>query len=267
MLDNPRAARVKAVAQLSQRKARSETGLFLLEGPQAVAEALAYRPELVVELYATPTALERYADIAATAVDAGVDVEFATEEVIDAMADTVSPQGFIAVVHQFPTALKDIFTDSPKLVVILEEIRDPGNLGTIIRVADAAGADAVVLTGRSVDLYNPKVVRSTTGSLFHLPISVDVELENVVPLVRDAGLQLIAADIKGEDLVLARSAGVFDLPTAWLFGNEARGLSDEHLALAEKAISVPIYGDAESMNLATAAAVCIYETAFSHHKP
>lgn len=267
MLDNPRAARVKAVAQLSQRKARSETGLFLLEGPQAVAEALAYRPELVVELYATPTALERYADIAATAVDAGVDVEFATEEVIDAMADTVSPQGFIAVVHQFPTALKDIFTDSPKLVVILEEIRDPGNLGTIIRVADAAGADAVVLTGRSVDLYNPKVVRSTTGSLFHLPISVDVELENVVPLVRDAGLQLIAADIKGEDLVLARSAGVLDLPTAWLFGNEARGLTDEHLALAEKAISVPIYGDAESMNLATAAAVCIYETAFSHHKP
>jgi TrmH family RNA methyltransferase len=107
MLDNPRAARVKAVAQLSQRKARSETGLFLLEGPQAVAEALAYRPELVVELYATPTALERYADIAATAVDAGVDVEFATEEVIDAMADTVSPQGFIAVVHQFPTALKE----------------------------------------------------------------------------------------------------------------------------------------------------------------
>jgi TrmH family RNA methyltransferase len=265
MLDNPRAARVKAVAQLSQRKARSETGLFLLEGPQAVAEALAYRPELVVELYATPTALERYADIAATAVDAGVDVEFATEEVIDAMADTVSPQGFIAVVHQFPTALKDIFTDSPKLVVILEEIRDPGNLGTIIRVADAAGADAVVLTGRSVDLYNPKVVRSTTGSLFHLPITVDVELENVVPLVRDAGLQLIAADIKGEDLVLARSAGVLDLPTAWLFGNEARGLTDEHLELAEKAISVPIYGDAESMNLATAAAVCIYESAFAHH--
>jgi TrmH family RNA methyltransferase len=122
-----------------------------------------------------------------------------------------------------------------------------------------------VLTGRSVDLYNPKVVRSTTGSLFHLPITVDVELENVVPLVRDAGLQLIAADIKGEDLVLARSAGVLDLPTAWLFGNEARGLTNEHLALAEKAISVPIYGDAESMNLATAAAVCIYESAFAHH--
>ncbi len=266
MLDNPRASRVKEVAQLSQRGARSETGLFLLEGPQAVAEALAYRPELVVELYATPTALEKYQDIAATAVDAGVDVEFASEDVIQAMADTVTPQGFIAVAHQFPTALKEVFSLKPQLVVILEEIRDPGNLGTIIRVADAAGADAVILTGRTVDLYNPKVVRSTTGSLFHLPITVDVELENVIPYVREAGLQLLAADIKGEDLVLARSHGVLDAPTAWLFGNEARGLSDEHLALAEKSVAVPIYGDAESMNLATAAAVCIYESAFSHHK-
>ena len=265
MLDNPRAPRVKAVAKLSQRGARSETGLFLLEGPQAVAEALAYRPHLIVELYATPTALERYQDIAATAVDAGVDVEFATEEVIAAMADTVTPQGFVAVAHQFPTALKEIFTEGPKLVVILEEVRDPGNLGTIIRIADAAGADAVVITGRSVDLYNPKVVRSTTGSLFHLPITVDVELESVLPYVREAGLQLIAADIKGESLLVARESGVLAEPTAWLFGNEARGLSDEHYALAERAISVPIYGDAESMNLATAAAVCIYESAFAQN--
>lgn len=265
MLDNPRAPRVKAVAKLSQRGARSETGLFLLEGPQAVAEALAYRPHLIVELYATPTALERYQDIAATAVDAGVDVEFATEEVISAMADTVTPQGFVAVAHQFPTALKEIFTEGPKLVVILEEVRDPGNLGTIIRIADAAGADAVVITGRSVDLYNPKVVRSTTGSLFHLPITVDVELESVLPLVREAGLQLIAADIKGESLLDARESGVLAEPTAWLFGNEARGLSDEHVALSERAISVPIYGDAESMNLATAAAVCIYESAFAQN--
>jgi TrmH family RNA methyltransferase len=266
MLDNPRAPRVKQVAKLAQRGARSETGLFLLEGPQAVAEALAYMPQLIVELYATPTALERYTDIAQTAVDAGVDVEFVSEEVLEAMADTVTPQGFIAVVHQFPTALKDIFSDETRLVVILEEVRDPGNLGTIIRVADAAGADAVILTGRTVDLYNPKVVRSTTGSLFHLPIAVDVELDDVLPRVREAGLQLLAADIKGESLHEARNEGGLDAPTAWLFGNEARGLTDEHLALADRAISVPIYGDAESMNLATAAAVCLYESAFSHHE-
>ena len=109
MLDNPRSPRVRAVAKLANRAARSETGLFLLEGPQAVAEALTYRPELVVELYATPTALERYTDIADTAVEAGVDVEFVTEQVLETMADTVTPQGFVAVCHQFPTSVKDIF--------------------------------------------------------------------------------------------------------------------------------------------------------------
>ena len=266
MLDNPRAPRVKAVAKLSQRGARSETGLFLLEGPQAVAEALAYRPQTIVELYATPTVLERYTDIAATAIDAGVDVEFATEEVIDAMADTVTPQGIIAVCAQFPTALKDVFEGrdggAPQLVVILEEVRDPGNLGTIIRVADAAGADAIIITGRSVDLYNPKVVRSTTGSLFHLPISVDVELDDVLVRARAAGLNILAADVKGDDLPGVAADGTLAKPTAWLFGNEARGLTDEHLALVDHTVRVPIYGDAESMNLATAASVCIYQTAF-----
>lgn len=279
MLDNPRATRVKAVAKLSTKGARSETGLFLVEGPQAVAEALAYRPDTIVELYATPTALERYGDIAATAVDAGVDVEFASEEVIDAMADTVTPQGFIAVARQFPTGLRDIFVarqlgagmgaDSesalndgkPRLVAILEEVRDPGNLGTIIRVADAAGADAVILTGRSVDLYNPKVVRSTTGSLFHLPIAVDAELGEALSRAREAGLQIIAADVKGDDLPAVRAQ--LAQPTAWLFGNEARGLEDEALAQADAAVRVPIYGDAESMNLATAASVCLYESAFA----
>jgi TrmH family RNA methyltransferase len=268
MLDNPRGARVKQVAKLSQRGARLETGLFLLEGPQAVAEALTYRPQLIVELFATPTALERYSDIAAAAVDAGVDVEFATEEVIEAMADTVTPQGFIAVCNQFPTALKEVLSEGRdggevKLVAILEEVRDPGNLGTIIRVADSAGADAVIITGRSVDLYNPKVVRSTTGSLFHLPVTVGVELADALAAARAAGLQVLAADVKGSDLPEATAAGVLAKPTAWLFGNEARGLEDEHLALADAAVRVPIYGDAESMNLATAASVLLYQSAFA----
>ncbi|MEN9751678.1 MAG: rRNA ((2479)-2-O)-methyltransferase [Actinomycetota bacterium] len=269
MLDNPRAPRVKQVAKLSQRGARLETGLFLLEGPQAVAEALTYRPQLIVELFATPTALERYSDIAAAAVDAGVDVEFATEEVIDAMADTVTPQGFIAVCNQFPTALKEVLSEgrdggAVKLVAILEEVRDPGNLGTIIRVADSAGADAVIITGRSVDLYNPKVVRSTTGSLFHIPVTVGVELADALAAARAAGLQVLAADVKGVDLPQAAAAGALAKPTAWLFGNEARGLEDEHLAMADSAVRVPIYGEAESMNLATAASVLLYQSAFAH---
>ncbi len=263
MLDNPRSPRVRAVAKLAKRTARAETGLFLLEGPQAVAEALTYRPELVVELYSTPTALERYTDIAETAIDAGVDVEFVTEHVLDAMADTMTPHGFVAVCHQFPTSVKNIFAAKPKLIAILEEVRDPGNAGTIIRAADAAGADAVIFTGRSVDIYNPKVVRSSTGSIFHLPVAMAATLEDVRDRVRAAGLQLLAADVKGEDLLSARNEGLLVSPTAWLFGNEARGLSDENLALADRAITVPMYGQAESMNLATAASVCLYESAFA----
>ncbi|MBM7472584.1 TrmH family RNA methyltransferase [Subtercola frigoramans] len=265
MLDNPRSPRVRAVAKLAKKGARSETGLFLLEGPQAVAEALLFSPQLVVELYATPTALERYTDIAETAVDAGVDVEFVSEHVLEVMSDTVTPQGFIAVCHQFPTAIKDIFAAKPRLIAVLEEVRDPGNAGTIIRAADAAGADAVILTGRSVDLYNPKVVRSTTGSLFHLPVAVDANLDDVKRRVTEAGMQLLAADIKGDDLLEVRSTGLLAGPTVWLFGNEARGLTDENLTLADRVISVPIYGRAESMNLATAASVCLYESAFAQH--
>lgn len=265
MLDNPRSPRVRSVAKLAKRPARQETGLFLLEGPQAVSEALQFRPDLILELYATPTALERYTDIGAAATDAGLEIEFVTEQVLESMADTVTPQGFIAVAQQFPTSIKDIFAGEPQLVVILEEVRDPGNLGTIIRAADAAGADAVVLSGRTVDLYNPKVVRSTTGSLFHLPVAVGVELPAVLERARAAGLQTIAADIKGEDLLVARSEGVLARPTAWVFGNEARGLTDEHLELVDRAVTVPIYGRAESMNLATAASVCVFESAFAQH--
>jgi len=265
MLENPRSSRVRAVAKLATRKVQAETGLFLLEGPRAVAEALTSRPELVVELYATPTALEKYTDIAQTAVDAGVDVEFVSESVLETMADTVTPQGFVAVCHQFPTSVKDIFAGKPTLIAILEEVRDPGNVGTIIRSADAAGADAVILTGRSVDLYNPKVVRASTGSIFHLPVAVGAELVAVRERAREAGLTVLAADVRGDDLLVVRDEGLLARPTAWLFGNEARGLADSARDLADRVVAVPIYGNAESLNLATAASVCLYESAFASH--
>ena len=263
MLENPRAARVRAVARLAVRRHRAESGEFLLEGPQALREALSCLPDAVTAFYATPTALERHRDVAGLAADTGLEVVFATEEVISAMADTVTPQGMVAVCRQFPTAIKDVFAASPRLIAVLEEVRDPGNAGTIIRAADAAGADAVVLTGRTVDLYNPKVVRSTTGSLFHLPISVGGRLDDVRDRVRAAGLRMLAADISGVDLPLVRTEGILAEPTAWLFGNEARGLGDDDLALADRVLRVPIYGRAESMNLATAASVCLYESAFA----
>ncbi len=264
MLENPRSPRVRAVAKLTKRSARAETGLFLLEGPQSVREALTYRPDAIVELFVTPTSWEKHGDLREQAADAGVDAQFVTEFVLAAMADTVTPQGVVAVARQTPTSVRDIFAASPRLVAICEEVRDPGNLGTIIRAADASGADAVVLTGRTVDPYNPKVVRSTTGSLFHLPISVGGDVADVVERARSVGMQVIAADVKGDDLLEARAAGVLAQPTAWLFGNEARGLDDAALTLADRALRLPIFGRAESLNLATAASVCLYESAFAH---
>ena len=275
LLENPKSGRVKAVAALAKKDVRADTGLFLLEGPQPVREAIEYRPELLRELYVTPTAAARYG-----LDDAPVDTWFVSEQVLDTMADTVTPQGVVAVCQQFPTSVKDVFPDAghgpeargastadgalPGLVAILEQVRDPGNAGTIIRAADAAGADAVVLTGRSVDPYNPKVVRSTTGSLFHVPVSVGVTLADTVARAKALGYTVLAADVSGDDLPDVRADGMLDGPTAWVFGNEARGLTTEDLALVDRAVKVPIYGRAESMNLATAASVCLYESAFAH---
>jgi RNA methyltransferase, TrmH family len=261
VLENPRSPRVRAVAKLSKRSARQDTGLFLLEGPQAAREVLAYAPDSVIELFATPSALERHNDVRDAARDAGVRVEFTTDDVLDAMADTVTPQGIVAVARQSPTAIKDVFAAAPRLVAICEEVRDPGNLGTIIRAADAAGADAVVLTGRTVDPYNPKVVRATTGSLFHLPVAMGVELPAVVERAHEAGMRVVAADVDGSDFLAARH--LLSEPTAWVFGNEARGLEKGALEHTDLSLRLPIYGRAESLNLATAASVCLYETAFA----
>jgi len=266
VIDNPRSPRVRAAAKLAKKAQRAETGLFLIEGPQAVAEALRFRPDLITEVFATSAALDRHPAIARAAAGADVRISTVTGAVLETIADTVTPQGVIAVCRQFPVTLDQLLVTRPRLVAVLEEVRDPGNAGTIIRVADAAGADAVIFTGTSVDVFNPKVVRATTGSLFHLPVVVGVPLESTLERLREAGARILAADISGDDLLTVLSDSHLDGPTAWLFGNEARGLTPEQLALVDRAVVVPIYGKAESLNLATAAAVCLYESAFAQRR-
>lgn len=263
-LENPRSARVRELAQLSQKDARSETGLFLLEGPQAVREAVQFRPELIQELFITDEASYKHAEIVDAAEAAGIDWESASIPVVEALSDTRTPQGMVAVCRQFPVSLRKLFSPEapPRLVAVLEEVRDPGNVGTIIRAADAAGADAVIISGRSVDLYNPKVVRSTTGSLFHVPVAIGAEFAEAVGVCRAAGLRVAAADVSGRDLT-DFSADERAIPTAWVFGNEARGLSDEALEMVDARVRVPIFGSAESLNVATAASVLLYFSAFA----
>ena len=284
-LANPRADRVKQVRALSGRSSRLRHGRFLVEGPQGVREAVRFAADAVRDVYLTPSAAERYPEIVAAARAAGLYVHLATREVLDAMSPDA--QGVLAVVAVRTPGLTEALaalSDAdggrrrPLLVAILATVRDPGNAGTVIRAADAAGADLVVLAGESVDVYNPKVVRSTAGSLFHLPVVAGVPLPDVVGAVHAAGCTVLAADGAGDhdldDLLdvagpggaAARPAGAPDLAasTAWVFGNEAWGLPEEDRALADAVVRVPIRGKAESLNLATAATVCLYASARAH---
>jgi TrmH family RNA methyltransferase len=248
------------VAALKQRSARAESGLFLVEGPQAVREVLAAGSGLVTALYCTPEAHARHADLVAAAAGEGLAVELASDAALTAMADTRTPQGILAIARQTPARVRTVF-EGARLAAILDEVQDPGNAGAVLRAADAAGAAAVALTSGSVDPYNPKVVRSTTGSLFHVAVATGASVADAVEAAHAAGLQVLAADMAGEPLPALGEALAH--PTAWLFGNEARGLSQAARRLADRTVAVPIYGAAESLNLATAAAVCLYASAFA----
>ncbi|WP_436770915.1 TrmH family RNA methyltransferase [Yinghuangia sp. YIM S09857] len=261
-LTSTRSPRVVAARRLAKRAFRAGERRFLAEGPQAVREAVA-RPGTAVEVYATAETAERYPDIVAAAAESGVPVLRATPEVVAAVSQTVTPQGMVALCRFVDVPLADL-TDphAPDLVAVLAHVRDPGNAGTVLRAADAAGAEAVVLTDASVDLYNPKTVRASVGSLFHLPVVVGARVEDTVAQLRAAGLRILAADGAGAaDLDDELDAGGLDGPTAWIFGNEAWGLPAEIRALADAVVRVPIHGRAESLNLATAAAVCLYASA------
>ncbi|MEU2605357.1 TrmH family RNA methyltransferase [Streptomyces albus] len=257
-LTSLRSPRVTTARKLGKRSFRGKERRFLAEGPQAVREAL----EHLVEVYVTPEAAERHADILAAARAARVPVLTASDEVIAEMSDTVTPQGIVALCRFLDRPFAEILAARPRLVAVLAHVRDPGNAGTVLRCADAAGADAVVLTDASVDLYNPKAVRASAGSLFHLPVAVGVPVEEAARGLAGAGVRVLAADGAGEqDLDDELDAGTMAAPTAWVFGNEAWGLPEETRALADAVVRVPIHGRAESLNLATAAAVCLYASA------
>ena len=262
ILSSPKSERVRRIASLARKKERQVHGRFLVEGPQAVRELLIHRPELTETVYTTVGAEAWQADLERLAHDAGVRLEHATTEVISAMSETVHPQGVLAVARSWEGEAAEAL-EGARLVAILHEIRDPGNAGTVLRAADAAGADAVVFAGESIDPFHPKVVRSTTGSLFHLPVLVLPSLAAAVEASRNAGLDVLAADVRGDDLLTARAEGALAGRVAWVFGNEARGLSAADRELADRSVKLPIYGAAESLNLATAASVLLYETAFA----
>jgi len=264
-----RSPRLKAARRLTKRALRQRARAFLAEGPQAVSEAF-YSRAPVSELFVTAEARARHADLVSAMAEAGIPVHPVSGEVMAELAQTITPQGLLAVCGFVDVPLDqalngldgpDESSGPPALVAVLASVRDPGNAGTVLRAADAAGARAVLFSDASVDPYNGKAVRASAGSLFHVPLVAGVRLEQAAGALRAAGLRILAADARGGRTLDDLSPAELAAPTAWVFGNEAWGMPEAVLALADESVAVPIYGRAESLNLATAAAVCLYASA------
>ena len=230
-----------------------------MEGAQAVREAIAYGT--VLELFVTERAAQRHPDLVEAS---SAPLSLITERAAAGLSETATPQGIVAVCATLGCPAADAL-EGTRLVAVLAGVSDPGNAGTVIRVADAAGAGAVLFTGDAVDPHNGKCVRASTGSVFHIPLGMEPNPQRAVAACREAGLQVLAADAGGgHDLDDVIDSGSLAAPTAWLFGNEVHGMDPDLLAVADYAVAIPLHGHAESLNLATAAAVCLYASARAH---
>ncbi|CPR07733.1 TsnR protein [Mycobacterium bohemicum DSM 44277] len=248
-----RSATVAAAAKLHRHVGRSRAQRFLAEGPNLVEAASARG--LVREVFVTEAAAQRHAPLLG---EQPYPVHLVTERAAKALSDTVTPAGLVAVCEMPATRLEEALAGSPRLVAVAVEISEPGNAGTLIRIADAMGAGAVILAGHSVDPYNGKCLRASTGSIFSMPVVSEPDAAAAIATVRSAGLRVLATTVDGEsrlDQVGLRA------PTAWLFGPEAHGLPAALAAQADHRVRIPMAGGAESLNVAAAAAICLYQSA------
>lgn len=249
---------LRSARQLLKRSGREKAGLFITEGVPTVREALLanrVKTLIVEDLTRYPELLELSDQVQVVTADASE---------LAGLTDTVTNQGVVAICRTETIQLAEL-PDQSNLVVICSQIRDPGNAGTVIRCADAFGADAVIFTTGSVEVTNPKTVRSSVGSVFHLPIVTGVPLADALDWARAEDLQIFAADARGRRIDELAEAGGLRRPTAWVFGNEAWGFADIELGGAE-IVSVPMWGRAESLNLSTAAAICLFSSASAINK-
>ena len=249
MLTSAKNQKVVAAVRLKKRTLREEEHRFLVEGAQAVAEALAEDGHLL-SLFVS----DEMDPLAIRARQAGVPVEQVNERVMERLTSTVTPQGVVGIAPFVDVGIDEL--TSPGVVAVLHEVRDPGNAGTILRSADAAGAAGVVFAGSSVDAYNPKGVRASAGSIFHVPVVRDVGTEDALSSLRAKGFAVIAMDMHGEEDLFEAEV---PRSSAFVFGNEAHGLPPEILKAADHRVRVPHAGRAESLNLAAAATVCLFE--------
>ncbi|BBX16612.1 RNA methyltransferase [Mycolicibacterium duvalii] len=245
-----------AAAKLHRHTGRRRAARFLAEGPNLVEAAL--RRGLVSEVFATETAADRF-----RALLADVPIQLVTERAAKSLSDTVTPVGLIAVCRMPEASVAEVLGARPRLVAVAVQTADPGNAGTLIRLADAMGADALILAGDSVDPYNAKCLRSSAGSIFALPVIEAPETAALLGDLRDAGLTVLATTLDGE---VSLDDAPLSGPTAWLFGPEAHGLAAETAAAADLRVRIPMSGSAESLNVGAAAAICLYQSARAHRQ-
>jgi len=246
---------IKLARQLSTRSGREKNKAFVVEGARAVEEALAAR--VCQAVLVDESQIEKPSILAPlrSAIEQTVESAVVETRLFEGLIETPAPQGILAVVRDLSWSLQEVFKKTPQFIVVSDGLQDPGNLGTLVRLADAVGADTFIATRGSVDIFNPKVVRASMGSLFHLQIVQDIESGQLARQLKELGYAVVAADVRG---------GVdhfdyrFNFPIAVVFGNEGRGLSPEWKQCAEL-VRIPMPGKAESLNVGVAAGVLLYE--------
>lgn len=249
-LQNPM---VKAAAELKQKKYRQQQGLFLAEGLRTVEEAVRYGA--VQSIFYTAIEDDRTRAVLEEAAAKQIKLVCVSDKVLKKIADTETPQGIIAVCERRSKRLDD-FLASGKMLLVLDRVTDPGNIGTMLRTADAAGVGGLLLLQGCADIYAPKTVRASMGSLFHLPVLSGLSEELLVQAARKAGYELLVTCLDGaENLYKADLQGRL----AFVMGNEANGVSDALLAAADKRVFIPMQGRAESLNVAMAAGIVMFE--------
>ena len=272
ILDNPKSDRVRRIADLTRAKGRERSGRFLIEGPQSVREAVTWRPDVALEHpRIISSTLEK---IVETSQDATIYVHYCTGDVMRRISPDAQGIAAVGNAESMHAGADDVELGkngrAPQIAAFWQ-VRDPGNAGTVIRAADAAGCDAVIFVDDCVDVLNPKVIRSTAGSLFHLPV-LAMSTDEFFTWTGDHNMDVWAADVYGTEerkpeslpAVLADKAAV-EAPKAVLFGNEARGLEPDILTRCGRIVSIPLYGKAESLNLGTSAAVMLMSLSMSGH--
>lgn len=263
-----RTPRVVSASKLHRAAARRKAGAFLAEGANSVEAALG--AGVAKEVFMTSDALDRYGALVGAVSHSGITLSAVTERAMAGLSATVTPPGIVAlcrsIVHDASVPAEKVASGGrPRIVAIGQALAEPGNVGTLIRAADALGADQVWFTADSADPEGPKAVRASAGSVFHMPVVRGIAVGDVAARAEAAGLTLLVATGDGDvDITSPAGRTLLSEPTAWVFGNEAHGVAAELREAADARVRIPLRGRAESLNIATAAAICLHFSAIAH---